>query len=168
MRLLKLVPVIVLLLCTRTTSAAERMKVGFLVDFINGVSIPISDSDYKDFSDASYKLGVRAGVVLYVSPHFGIAPEGEFDFIPINSSDHRFQNNSLDAQFYRERGLIGARFIIPFNVGSFYFRAMVGIDHIGGSISVINPFGVNISTHYRSTAFTLQPGARVQVNPGKH
>jgi len=144
------------------------MKVGFLVDFVNGVSIPISDSDYKDFADASYKLGVRAGVVFYVSRNFGIAPEGEFDFIPINSSDHRFQNNSLDAQFYRERGLIGARFIIPFNVGSFYFRAMVGVDHIGGSVSVVTPFGVNNSTDFSSTGFTLEPGAGVQFNVVKH
>jgi hypothetical protein len=167
MKLLRLLPVIVLLLCARTTSAAERMKVGFLIDFVNGVSIPISDSDYKNFSDASFKMGVRFGIVLYVARHFGIAPEGEFDFVPINSSDNRFQNNGIDAQFYRERGLVGGRFIFPFNVGSFYLRAMVGIDHMHGSTSV-TPLGVRFSTDFSSTGFTFEPGAGVQFNVVKH
>lgn len=165
MKLLKLVPVIVVLLCARTSNADT--KVGFLADFVNGVSIPISDSDYKDFADASFKMGVRLGAVFYVGRHFGIAPEGEFDFIPINSSDHRFQNNGLDAQFYRERGLVGGRFIIPFNVGSFYVRAMIGVDHMHGSVS-INPAGIRFTTDFSSTGFTFEPGAGVQFNVVKH
>ena len=39
-----------------------------MVDFVNGVSIPIADGDYKNFADAAFKLGVRVGVVFYVLP----------------------------------------------------------------------------------------------------
>jgi len=153
------------LLCARTTSAAPKM--GVMVDFINGISIPIADSDYKNFADASYKLGLRGGVVFYVLRNFGIAPEGEFDFIPANSNDSTFQRNGLDAQFYRERGLIGSRFIIPFGIGSFYLRAMFGVDHIGGTVSV-TVLGNRISTDYSSTGFTFEPGVGVQFNIIKH
>lgn len=155
-----------LLLCARTTYAAPP-KMGFMVDFVNGISIPIADSDYKNFADPAYKLGLRGGVVFYVLPNFGIAPEGEFDFIPMNSNDATFQRNNIDAQFYRERGLIGARFIIPFGIGSFYLRAMFGVDHIGGTASVTIA-GARFSTDYSSTGFTFEPGAGVQFNIVKH
>ncbi len=155
-----------LLLCARTTHAAPP-KMGVMVDFVNGISIPIADSDYKNFADASYKLGIRGGVVFYVLPNFGIAPEAEFDFIPVNSNDGTFQNNGFDAQFYRERGLIGSRFIIPFGIGSFYLRAMFGVYHIGGTVSV-NVIGNRISTDYSSTGFTFEPGLGVQFNIIKH
>lgn len=168
MRLHKiLLPLALTLLCARTTNAAERLKLGFMADFVSGVSIPVSDSDYKNFADASFKMGVRAGVVLYVLPNLGIAPEGEFDFIPINTNDARYQNNGLDAQFYRERGLIGARFIVPFGIGSFYARAMFGVDHIGGSIT-LNPAGIRISQDYSSTGFTFEPGVGLQFNIIQH
>jgi hypothetical protein len=168
MRLHKiLLPLVLVLLCARTTNAAESIKIGFLVDFVNGVTIPISDSDYKNYADASYKLGIRAGVVLYVLRNFGIAPEVEFDFIPVNSSDATFQKNGIDAQFYRERGLVGGRFIIPFGIGSFYMRAMFGVDHIGGSTS-ITVAGTRLSTDWSSTGFTFEPGVGVQFNVVKH
>jgi hypothetical protein len=144
----------------------RRMKVGFMLDFVQGVSIPIANNDYKNFADVSYKLGVRIGVVLYLSRYFGFAPEAEFDFIPVNSSDHTFQDNGLDAQFYRERGLFGGRFIVPFGIGSFYARTLFGVDHIGGTVSVIP--SEQPATHYSSTGFTFEPGAGVQFNVVKH
>jgi hypothetical protein len=153
------------LLCARTTYAAP--KIGVMVDFVNGVSIPIADGDYKNFADASYKLGVRGGVVFYVLPMLGIAPEVEFDFIPMNSNDSTFQRNGIDAQFYRERGIFGARFIIPFGIGSFYARAMFGVDHIGGSTAVTIA-GARFSTDYSSTGFTFEPGLGIQFNIIKH
>ncbi|HEX6838573.1 MAG TPA: hypothetical protein VF334_18475, partial [Polyangia bacterium] len=52
------------LLCARTTNAAERMKVGFMMDLVTGVSVPISDGDYKNFADPSFKIGLRLGAVL--------------------------------------------------------------------------------------------------------
>lgn len=168
MRLHKALLVTALVLsCARTTRAAAPMKVGFMVDFVNGVSIPIADSDYKDYADASYKLGLRLGVVLYVLPKLGIAPEAEFDFIPINSNDGTFQNNGIDARFYRERGLFGARFIIPFGIGSAYARVGLGVDHIGGTTS-ITIAGTRFSTDWSSTGFTFEPGAGVQFNIVKH
>ncbi len=155
------------LLCARTTHAAEHMKVGFMADFVSGISIPIADGDYKNYADASFKMGVRLGAVLYVHPKFGVAPEFEFDFIPVNSNDATFQNNGLDAQFYRERALFGARFIVPFSIGSFYARAGLGVDHIGGSVTV-NVGPVHASSDYSSTGFTFEPGVGVQFNIVKH
>ena len=154
-----------LLLCARTTYASP--KIGVMVDFVNGVSIPIADGDYKNFADASYKLGVRGGVVFYVLPMLGIAPEAEFDFIPMNSNDSTFQRNGIDAQFYRERGIFGARFIVPFGIGSFYARAMFDVDHIGDS-AAITIAGARFSTDYSSTGFTFEPGLGIQFNIVKH
>jgi hypothetical protein len=161
MRLHKILPLFVLLLCARTTEAAQALKIGGLVDFVNGVSVPVSDSDYKDYADASYKLGIRGGVVFFVHPRFNVAAEGEFDFIPINSNDKTFQNNQIDAQFYRERGLIGGRFIVPFGIGAAYARVMFGVDHIGGTTSV-SVFGQRFSTDWSSTGFTFEPGVGVE------
>jgi hypothetical protein len=167
MRLHKILPLFVLLLCARTTQAAPALKIGGLVDFVNGISIPVSDSDYKDYADVSYKLGLRAGVIFYVHPRFNVAAEGEFDFIPINSNDKTFQNNSIDAQFYRERGLIGGRFIVPFGIGAAYARAMFGVDHIGGTTAVNTPIG-RFSTDWSSTGFTFEPSLGVEFEIVKH
>jgi len=166
MRLHKLLfALALLLLCTRTTYAAP--KISFFGDFVSGVSIPIADSDYKNFADAAFKLGLRGGVIFHVLPMLGIAPEAEFDFIPMNSNDSTFQRNNIDAQFYRERGIFGARFIIPFGIGSFYARAMFGVNHIGGT-TAITIAGARISTDYSSTGFTFEPGLGIQFNIVKH
>jgi len=168
MRLHKIIlPLVLILLCARTASAAENMKVGFMIDFINGISVPISDSTYKNYADVSFKTGVRAGVVLYLLRNFGIAPEGEFDFIPVNSDDNLFENNNIDARFYRVRGLIGGRFIIPFGIGSFYLRTMFGIDHITGSTTV-RAGGFSASSDWSSTGFTFEPGLGIQFNVVRH
>lgn len=155
------------LLCARTTNAAERMKVGFLLDVANGVSMPVADDDYKVLADPSYKLALRVGAVLYVLPRLGIAPEAEFSFIPVNSNDRTFQNNSIDAQFYRERGLVGARFIVPFGFGSVYARVALGVDHMGGSTAVAVG-GLRVSSNWSSTGFTFEPDVGVQFNVHKH
>jgi hypothetical protein len=147
--------------------AAERMKVGFMLDIVNGVAIPIADSDYKKYVDPSYKLGLRIGPVLYLHRWFGIAPEFDFDFIPVNSNDGTFQNNGIDAQFYRERGLLGARFIFHFNIGSVYLRTVLGVDHIGGTTSA-GPPGFRASVDWGSTGFTIEPSLGVQFNVVRH
>ena len=99
-------------LCARTTHAAERMKVGFMMDFVTGVTVPIGDSDYKKFADASFKMGLRIGAVIYITNRFGIAPEGEFDFIPLEPDKSDFPSSSgtinISTSIYRERGLFGA------------------------------------------------------------
>src|SRR5690242_3224238 len=116
MRLHKLCfAIALLLLCARTTHAAERMKVGFMLDLVTGVSVPIGDSDYKNFADASFKIGLRIGAVLYLTEHWGIAPEGEFDFVPVEPDKSDFPSSSgtinISTSIYRERGLFGARYI---------------------------------------------------------
>ena len=174
MRLHKIVlPLLLLLLCMCTTSAhaAERMKVGFMMDFVTGVTIPIGDSDYKNFADASFKMGLRLGAVLYITDRFAIAPEGEFDFIVLEPDKTDFPNLSgtvnVNTGIYRERGLFGARYVINFGIGSFYLRTLLGVDHIGGTTSAsIGGFGG--STTFSSTGFALEPGAGVQFNVVRH
>lgn len=167
MRLHNFLIAALLLLCARTINAAERMKVGFMLDVAQGVSMPVADDDYKYFADPSYKLALRAGAVLYVRPRLGIAPEAEFSFIPVNSNDRTYQNNGVDAQFYRERGLVGARFIVPFGFGSVYGRVALGVDHIGGT-TAITVGGVQVSTSWSSTGFTFEPDVGVQFNVHRH
>jgi len=159
------------LLCARTTNAAEPMRVGLLLDFVTGVSVPVGDGDYKKFADASFKMGLRVGAVLYLSQRFAIAPEGEFDFIPVEPDNTDFPSSSgtinVSTSIYRERGLLGARYIYNFGIGSVYARTMIGVDHIGGTTSAsVGGFGG--STDFGSTGFTLEPGAGVQFNIVRH
>jgi hypothetical protein len=159
------------LLCARTTNAAERMKVGFMLDFITGVTVPIADSDYKNFADASFKIGLRAGAVLYITDRFGIAPEAEFDFIPLepDKTDFASLNGTVNVStsMFRERGLFGARYIFNFGIGSVYARTMIGVDHLGGT-TTFAVGGLNQSSDFGSTAFTLEPGGGVQFNVVRH
>ena len=156
------------LLCARTTNAAERMKVGFMLDFVTGVSIPIADGDYKNFADASFKIGLRIGAVLYITERFGIAPEGEFDFVYLEPNKNDFPSiANTDTVIYRERGLFGARYIINFGIGSFYLRTLLGVDHIGGTTTV-SIAGIHSSTDFSSTGFALEPGLGIQFNVVRH
>ncbi len=159
------------LLCARTTSAAERMRVGFMADFVTGVTIPIADSDYKNFADASFKMGVRLGAVLYITQHFGIAPEGEFDFVVLEPDRTDFASASgtfsLSTSIFEERGMFGARYIFNFGIGSFYLRTMLGVDHIGGTTSA-SVGSIGGSTDFSSTGFALEPGFGVQFNVVRH
>ncbi|HEX9104951.1 MAG TPA: hypothetical protein VF997_22225 [Polyangia bacterium] len=159
------------LLCARTTNAAERMKVGFMADLVTGVSVPISDGDYKNFADASFKIGLRIGAVLYLSDRFAIAPEAEFDFLPVAPDKSDFPSSSgtinVSTTINRERGLFGARYVFNFGIGSVYARTMIGVDHLGGTTSAsVGGFGG--STDFSSTGFTLEPGGGVQFNIVKH
>ena len=172
MRLHKMLLVVALvLLCARTTNAAERLKVGFMMDFVTGVTVPVADGDYKNFADASFKMGLRLGAVIYINDRFGIAPEGEFDFIPLEPDKTDFPSSNgtvnVSTTIYRERGLFGARYILNFGIGSAYLRTMIGVDHIGGTTSAsVGGFGG--STDFSSTGFTLEPGAGVQFNIVRH
>jgi hypothetical protein len=172
MRLHKiLLALALILLCARTTNAAERMKVGFMMDFVTGVTVPIADGDYKNFADASFKIGLRLGAVLYLTERFAIAPEAEFDFIPLEPDKTDFPSSSgtfnVSTSIFRERVLFGARYIINFGIGSFYVRTLLGLDHIGGTTSA-SLGGLGGSGDFSSTGFALEPGAGVQFNVVKH
>ena len=65
-----------------------------MIDFVTGVTIPVADGDYKNFADASFKMGVRIGAVIYLTDRFGIAPEGEFDFIPLEPDKTDFPSSN--------------------------------------------------------------------------
>lgn len=155
------------LLCARTTHAYEPMKTAFMLDFASGIAIPISDDNYTKLADPSFKLSLRAGVVFYVSRYFGVAPELQFDYLPVNSDDGTFKQNNIDAKINRIRALAGGRFIVPFGFGSFYARVALGVDYITGDFSA-SAFGVTGSTSSSSTAFTVEPGVGVQFNIHRH
>jgi hypothetical protein len=150
-----------------TAHSAHAEKVAFMADFAGGVTIPISDDDYKNFADPSFKLSLKMGAIFYVSRHFGISAEGQFDWVPVNTDDDTYQKNGINAQFNRIRFLGGSRFIIPFGIGSFYLRVALGVDYITGSLSA-SAFGVTASRDTSSTAFTFEPGFGVQFNVVRH
>jgi hypothetical protein len=150
------------------SAEARDLKVGFMADFVQGLSIPIADGNYKKFADPSYKLGLRVGAVFYVRHNLGVAPEAEFDYSPVNTNDATYQSVGIDAQFNRVRGLFGGRVIVPFGIGSFYARLAIGVDYLTGSLGVILPVIGRQSTPYSSTAFTLEPGVGVQFNIVRH
>jgi hypothetical protein len=151
-----------------TAGYARAEKVSFMGDFAAGVTIPISDNDYKNFADPSFKLSLKAGAIFYVSRYFGVSAEGQFDWIPVNTNDNNYQNRSIDASFNRIRFLGGSRFIIPFGIGSFYVRIALGLDYLTGSFTY-KPAGVVVgSQSSSSTAFTFEPGFGVQFNVVRH
>lgn len=152
------------LLGARPAHAYREVKVGFMGDFVQGVSIPIADGNYKRFANPSYKLGLRLGAVFYINRMLGVAPEGEFDYSPVNTNDSTYKDNHLQANFNRVRGLVGGRLIVPFGIGSFYVRVMFGVDYLTGSVGVLDAIAVN----YSSTGFTFEPGFGVQFNVYKH
>jgi hypothetical protein len=153
------------LLCARTTQAVE--KTAFMLDFASGVAIPLADDNYNKLADASFKLSLRAGVIFYITRNFGVAPELQFDYIPVNSDDHTFADNNINAKINRIRALAGGRFIVPFGIGSFYLRVAMGVDYITGSFTA-GAAGVTVSTSGSSTAFSIEPGLGVQFNIAPH
>jgi opacity protein-like surface antigen len=164
--------ILALLLATASVSRAhaDRLKIAFMGDFVSGIAVPLGDSNYKKFTDPSFKVGVRAGAIFYVHPRFGIAPEAELDWIPINTNDNTYQNNQIDAQFNRVRFMLGGRFIVPFGIGSFYARIGFGVDYITGSTApTFNiPLVGRLTTSFSSTAFGFEPGLGVQFNVVPH
>lgn len=154
------------LLCGRTTQAAE--KTAFMLDLASGVAIPIADDNYTKFADPSFKLSLRAGVIFYITRNFGVAPELQFDYIPVNTDDGTFRKTiDVDAKANRIRALAAGRFIIPFGIGSVYFRLGLGVDYITASYTVSGA-GLSTSTSRNSTAFTIEPGLGVQFNIAPH
>src|SRR5215471_6032649 len=134
-----LIPVLLLGFTAQNARASE--KIAFMADFAGGVTIPVSDDNYKNFADPSFKLSLKAGAVFYVSRYFGVSAEGQFDWVPVNTNDKNYQDNGFDARFNRVRFLVGSRFVIPFGIGSVYFRLALGLDYLTGSITVSSILG---------------------------
>jgi opacity protein-like surface antigen len=167
MRSHNIVLALALLVCSAGAAHARESKIGFMADLAGGVTIPISDDDYKDFTDASFKLSIKAGAVFYLHPRFGVAAEGQFDWVPVNTNDDKYDDRFVDPRFHRIRLLGGARFIIPFGIGSVYVRAALGLDHLTGSIT-FHAGGFSQKYDSSSTAFTFEPGFGVQFNVVRH
>jgi hypothetical protein len=155
--------------------AEPAKKIGFLIELAQGVSLPAamlnqdigggegtSELTYQDLvGDASYKVGVRFGVILTLLRRLALAPEVEFDFLPY--SDH-FSSRKYDktTHMFRERVLAGARLIVPFDRFSVYARLVVGVDHLGGTIS-----SAGTSFGQAATGFTWEPGVGIDFKVGK-
>jgi hypothetical protein len=151
-----------------TAHHARAEKVAFMADLAAGVTVPISDDEYKNFAEPSFKLSLKTGAIFYLGRQFGISAEGQFDWIPVNTNDSTFQNHNVDASFNRIRFLGGSRFIIPFGIGSFYLRVALGVDYLTGSFTY-KPAGITVGTqNTSSTAFTFEPGFGVQFNVVHH
>ena len=156
------------LLCVSTTHAYEASpRTAFMLEFASGVAIPLGDSNYNKFADPSFKLSLRAGVIIYLAHNLGIAPELQFDYIPVNSDDGTYADNHIDVNANRIRALAGGRFIVPFGIGSFYVRLALGVDYITAEYSG-SAAGFTASTTRSSTAFTLEPGFGVNFNIHRH
>jgi len=156
-----------------TAHDAHAEKVAFMADFAPGITIPISDSEYTKRTDPSFKLSLKAGAIFYVGRHFGISAEGQFDWIPVNSKDSYFASvappgTSIDPTFNRVRFLGGSRFIIPFGIGSVYFRVALGLDYMTGSTAYHALNLVTFTQDSSSAVFTFEPGFGVQFNVVRH
>jgi hypothetical protein len=161
-----------LILLGSSAGVARAEKVAFMADLAGGVTIPVSDDNYREVIDTSFKLSLKAGAVFYVHPRFGVAAEGQFDWVAVNTDDdyfvRRYAPLSFDARFNRVRFLGGARFIIPFGIGSFYLRAALGVDYLTGSVTTPVVLGQSLTCNPSSTAFTFEPGFGVQFNVVRH
>lgn len=141
---------------------------GFFLELASGVSIPLGDDNWNDVADASFKLSLRAGYAFPVTRWFSVAPELQFDYLPVNSDDGTFQSNGVDAKINRIRALAGGRIIVP--IGryiAFYGRLALGVDYITGDFTVrasIGPISASGTGHGNTTAFSIEPGFGVQFN----
>ena len=168
-------------LVSSLASGVEKLQLHGYAEVAPGVSIPVSDGNYKNFADPSFKFSLRGGVELWLFKRIGFAPEAQIDFIAVNTNDGTFQNAHIDfagvrydginASYGRYRFLIGGRFLFDFGIGAAYARFLVGADYLTGSESetVMTPAGtLNHTEGFSSTAFTLQPGVGVLFRFAKY
>jgi hypothetical protein len=156
------------LLALAPAARAERLEIHGYGEGALGVTIPVSDGNWKNFADPTFKFSLRGGVELDLLKKdkfgFGFAPEAQIDLIPINANGNTFRNIgqiTINASFGDYRFLIGGRFLFDFGIGAAYARFLVGADYLTGSeTAAVGQFAG--TANYSSTAFTLQPGVGVQ------
>lgn len=142
---------------------------GFAIDVGTAVSFPTADSNYVKFAEPAFKLALHVGWELVVERRFLITPEFTFDYVPVNTKDSTYQDNHLDANFNRIRGLVGARFLVRVGVGEIFARIAFGVDYLAGTIATpVLPIAGALTQHYSSTAFGFEPGIGAQFTLVKH
>src|SRR5262245_47206336 len=115
---------LVLLLIALPASAAPPPQYkGLIVDVSPGVTIPIAESKYLDYADPTFKISLTGGWEFKLSDKFGLGPELQMDFIPVNTDDNTFRNSS--PSFFRFRFLGGARFCLKFGIADLFFRLQI-------------------------------------------
>lgn len=114
--------------------SGEAAAEGAFIDIFAGVANPISDGEYTDNVDASFKAGARVGS----RTEFG-ALEAQVDFTPVSSEDRPFV---VDIDVARFRVQFGGRFEKKVtSTASLYVRALGGLDivDVDGTVEV-GPF----------------------------
>lgn len=111
------------LMVLSAAAAARPVKARFFLDGALGASIPIADSIYTSEVWPTVKASLRLGAELWLSRHFGLAPELALDGAPIIS---RFDDGVHDGKGRFQAGL---RVLAGFGNGhAFFARALVGVE----------------------------------------
>ena len=126
---------------------ARRANVRFLFDAAPGVTIPIADNAWRDYTSPSFKLSLRVGGEIWFGHHFGIAGEIDTDPEPLLRSDGHVLG--------RVRGLVGLRLLFGFGVGAFYIRHAIGVDYV-------NDIQVTRDARAGAAALAVEPGVGLQ------
>jgi hypothetical protein len=137
---------------------AARHKVGarFFLDGAFGVTFPIADSAYRGSYFPSPELSLRLGAELWFSRHFGIAPEGAIDIVPVIDSVRG------DVDFTRLRLLFGLRVLFGFGRGhAFFLRGVLGAE----AWFFVDRGGV---VRGNIVAFVFEPGLGLQFHVARH
>jgi hypothetical protein len=161
---------------TSSLACADEPLLRGYVEAALGASVPIADSNYRNFAQATFKPSLRGGLELRVFKRLAVAPELQLDIVPVKTNDSTYRPTHLvgisdgvyvDTSFVRYRVLGGVRFILNFGVVAAFARFLVGVDYLNGSEG--EPFSVHgtgrmmyFSLPLSSTAFTVQAGIGVQ------
>ena len=99
---------------------ADKLRLHGFGEGALGVSIPVADSSWNTFADATFKFSLRGGLELWLFQRVGFAAEAQIDFIPVKTDDGTYRPNNLiriDTPFSRFRFLFGGRFLFDFGMG---------------------------------------------------
>jgi hypothetical protein len=150
---MKLRPLFLILAISLFPSLAQARRVDarFLMDFAPGITVPIADGAWRDYTGPSFKFSLRIGGELWLARGFGIAGEFDLDPEPVMTS------NGVQGRF---RGMIGMRLLFGFGIGAFFIRHAIGGDYLGH----VNHNGVFEGVG----ALAVEPGFGVQFRVVRH
>lgn len=128
-------------------------------EVVTGLAIPVADDDYEDYTDETFKLGVRAGTET--SKRGGL--ELGLDWTPYENDG----NDVLTVSFNRFRALIGGRFGSRIGTRARAFgRIAAGADIVHGSAKFML-LGLESETSDTDVGLALEFGGGVAFDVGK-